>query len=239
MNNSEQGISKEIYLSVAYFGKMTEEDLVVQIMNIDEDKQGMVISPAPPPTVIQPLGLQDDDKNLLMGFVVQVLMRHKMNPMQASLLANDIIEYVKQHGAKLPAPPPQPLGIDVEELADTSFFKINADPYYNNRLHKADFIVGFKAGYAASKSSANDFDLLKRKLDFYREQTDKVRELIFSRNDIGEPCQPLYDAIVDKITLQEKEIDRLKIQSSTSEEEKGLWKPEVTDILGDDECGLG
>lgn len=220
MNNSEQGISKEIYLSVAYFGKMTEEDLVVQIMNIDEDKQGMVISPAPPPTVIQPLGLQDDDKNLLMGFVVQVLMRHKMNPMQASLLANDIIEYVKQHGAKLPAPPPQPLGIDVEELADTSFFKINADPYYNNRLHKADFIVGFKAGYAASTQSSEEKKVAKTwymKAFSGREKIQKLAEKQFEKN-WGE---------------QNKDT------TSTSEEEKGLWKPEVTDILGDDECGLG
>jgi len=53
--------------------------------------------------------------------------------------------------------------------------------------------------------------LYKTKVEFYREQTDKVRELIFSRNDIGEPCQPLYDAIFDKIT---------SLQSSLNEKEK-------------------
>ena len=48
------------------------------------------------------------------------------------------------------------------------------------------------------------------KVNFYRETTDKVRELVFSRNDIGEPCQPLYDAIVDKINSLEKENEFLK-----------------------------
>ena len=51
---------------------------------------------------------------------------------------------------------------------------------------------------------------LTQKVEFYRQTTDKVRELIFSRNDIGQPCQPLYDCIYDKITSQDSEIARLK-----------------------------
>ena len=43
--------------------------------------------------------------------------------------------------------------LSVEELADNEFFKLNADPYYNGRLNKAEFNVGFKAGYAASQAT--------------------------------------------------------------------------------------
>ncbi len=68
-----------------------------------------------------------------------------------------------------------------------------------------------KTGYVAAQATVGqEVELLNKKLEFYREQTDKIRQLVFSRNDIGEPCQPLYDAIVDKITAQEKEIERLK-----------------------------
>lgn len=51
---------------------------------------------------------------------------------------------------------------------------------------------------------------LQNKVEFYRETTDKVRELISGRKDIGEPCQPLYDAIYDKLKELEGENERLK-----------------------------
>jgi hypothetical protein len=55
-----------------------------------------------------------------------------------------------------------------------------------------------------------ELDLYKKKVEFYRETTDKVREFIFGRNDIGEPNQPLFDAILDKFKEQDAEIERLK-----------------------------
>ena len=51
---------------------------------------------------------------------------------------------------------------------------------------------------------------LEAKVNFYRETTDKVRELVFNSKEIGEPCQPLYDAIVDKLNEYKEEIERLK-----------------------------
>lgn len=56
----------------------------------------------------------------------------------------------------------------------------------------------------------DEIELYKKKVEFYREQTDKVRKFVFSRNDIGEPCQPIFDAIHDKLTEQEQEISRLQ-----------------------------
>lgn len=44
---------------------------------------------------------------------------------------------------------------------------------------------------------------LKAKVDFYREQTDQCRKYVFEHKEIGEPNQPLWDAILDYI----KEID--------------------------------
>ena len=87
---------------------------------------------------------------------------------------------------------------------------------------KADYFKTY-----SDKIDENDcsFELLNKKLAFYREQTDKVRELIFSRNDIGAPCQPLYDAIYDKLTEQSKTIEQ---QQAEIERLKGLLKQVVT-----------
>lgn len=49
----------------------------------------------------------------------------------------------------------------------------------------------------------------ENKLVFYREQTDKVRQLVFDNKEIGEPCQPLYDAIVDRLNEYKEECERL------------------------------
>ena len=57
-----------------------------------------------------------------------------------------------------------------------------------------------------------EMELLREKIEFYREQTDNVRQLVFNSKEIGEPCQPLYDAICDKINSQKSEIERLKYE---------------------------
>ena len=52
---------------------------------------------------------------------------------------------------------------------------------------------------------------LQAKVDFYREATDKVREYVSANNDIGLPCQPLFDAItdyIDKLLAKIKELEK-------------------------------
>ena len=75
-----------------------------------------------------------------------------------------------------------------------------------------------------SKELREELDLYKKKVGFYRGETDKCREFVFGRNDIGEPCQPIWDAVHDKLTqLQSsneelrKEIEQLKSQQRVIE----------------------
>lgn len=51
---------------------------------------------------------------------------------------------------------------------------------------------------------------LRAKVEFYRTATDKVRELVSNSPDIGAPCQPLYDAIVDKLNENNSKIKELE-----------------------------
>jgi hypothetical protein len=48
-----------------------------------------------------------------------------------------------------------------------------------------------------------EIDLLNSKLEFYRQETDKLRKYIFE-NNIGEPCQSIFQAAIE-------EIERLKL----------------------------
>ena len=51
---------------------------------------------------------------------------------------------------------------------------------------------------------------LLAKVNFYREATDKVREYVSANNDIGLPCQPLFDCITDHIERLQKENEGWK-----------------------------
>ncbi len=58
--------------------------------------------------------------------------------------------------------------------------------------------------------ASKELEEKEKKIEFYREATDKVRRFIWERSDIGEPNQPLFNAIADKLEEQQKEIERLK-----------------------------
>jgi hypothetical protein len=77
---------------------------------------------------------------------------------------------------------------------------------------KQEIIDASPVSDAVDKSpEQGEMELLRKKIEFYREQTDNVRQLVFNSQEIGEPCQPLYDAICDKINSQKSEIERLKL----------------------------
>lgn len=66
----------------------------------------------------------------------------------------------------------------------------------------------FLAGYSLANERIKE---LEAKVDFYRQATDKVRELVSNSKEIGLPCQPLYDAITDHIGEKDKEIKKLNM----------------------------
>jgi chromosome segregation ATPase len=55
-----------------------------------------------------------------------------------------------------------------------------------------------------------ELELYKCKTEFYRETTERVRELVSSSKDIGRPCQALYDAIADHVQSQSATITKLR-----------------------------
>lgn len=56
---------------------------------------------------------------------------------------------------------------------------------------------------------------LEAKVYFYREATDKVRELVSNSKEIGLPNQPLYDAIFDRIKQLEAALQEIRGGSLT------------------------
>lgn len=56
---------------------------------------------------------------------------------------------------------------------------------------------------------------LEAKVYFYREATDKVRELVSNSKEIGLPNQPLYDAIFDRIKQLEAALQDIRGGSLT------------------------
>lgn len=68
------------------------------------------------------------------------------------------------------------------------------------------------------------------KLEFYREATEKVRELVFNSKEIGKPCQPLYDAIVDEIERLKSEAQQLRDALKELEKENARLKENVTNL---------
>ena len=110
---------------------------------------------------------------------------------------------------------------EIKKIAEERYPDNHANSILGNNVKQMRrcFIDGYQLATDGRVELEKELELYKKKVEFYREQTDKVRELIFSRNDIGEPCQPLYDAIFDKITAlqsqcteKDQEIERLKEQ---------------------------
>jgi hypothetical protein len=94
---------------------------------------------------------------------------------------------------------------------------------FDNQIN--DFIQEVVRYIAASSSSQQgEKSLVEKKLEFYREQTDKIRQLVFDSKEIGEPCQPIYDAVVDRIKLLESQIQELKVQPASHPTEQGEKK---------------
>jgi FtsZ-binding cell division protein ZapB len=61
---------------------------------------------------------------------------------------------------------------------------------------------------------------LQAKLDFYREQTSKIREYVFNSKDIGEPNQNLFEAVTDKIDQLQAKVKELEEENNLLEEDK-------------------
>lgn len=66
--------------------------------------------------------------------------------------------------------------------------------------------------YAKEENAAltQQVEELTGKLEFYRTETAKIREFVFSRKDIGHPTQGIFSAIVDKFKQFESELEELK-----------------------------
>jgi hypothetical protein len=71
-----------------------------------------------------------------------------------------------------------------------------------------------------------DRPMLIKKINFYRSETDKVREYIFA-NNIGEPNQKLWDAILDRIKYLESENSKLISANELAAEEITRLENEV------------
>lgn len=85
---------------------------------------------------------------------------------------------------------------------------------------RSSFIAGYN--YALSNPlEQSENDQLKRKLEFYRNETAKIRDYVFDdSNKCGYPNQSIFEAITDKIDSLKAENDKLKsVEQSEKKEE--------------------
>lgn len=94
-----------------------------------------------------------------------------------------------------------------QQWINVSFYEIDERDQITTPPYAKDRLIDEVAELYASQYKELNAELT-RKLDFYRDQTQKVRDYVNNRTDIGLPNQNIFEAVMDKF----KEKDELNAE---------------------------
>jgi hypothetical protein len=93
---------------------------------------------------------------------------------------------------------------------------------YKEYAHQAD--IAFYSCSRKADSLTRELSELRDKVEFYRNDTAKLRDFVFDSKTIGHPTQSIFEAVMDKFISLHEEIENLQsVMVAAAEEIKEHW----------------
>jgi DNA repair exonuclease SbcCD ATPase subunit len=108
-----------------------------------------------------------------------------------------------------------------QALSDTQRYGGSPEEIFNLLNEKDDKIEELEI---KADSLTRDLSELRDKVEFYRNDTAKLRDFVFDSKTIGHPTQSIFDAVMDKFKSLHEEIENLQsVMVAAAEEIKEHW----------------